>query len=316
MEEEAGIYIKNLKKFYPGVRALNEISFKISKGSIHGLLGPNGAGKSTTMRILAGLIRSNLGTITFENGSESRSLEKSEIGILPESPPLYRDMVVCDYLKFVGRINGVMKRDIQSSIDWVVDKVGIGEVSNRIIGNLSKGMRQRVGIAGAIIHKPALIILDEPTSGLDPESIAKIRDLIKSLKGEHTIILSTHLLNEVKILCEEMTILHEGNVLFSGHMSDLEDRFYRNRKIQAVVSKWNESDRAYFSALVGILEIQHTNRDDQTDEVIFVLSDNGYTSNELLEELGVRRCFPTNFNEVHADVEEIYLELMKERRES
>jgi len=193
---EFTIITKQIGKEYPGRVALSDVSFKVKKGSIHGFLGPNGAGKTTTMKILNGLVVPTTGQFEI-SGS---------IGFLPENPPLYGNMTVDEYLSFVFSIyeknTSLRSNEIQKRIDSVKEKCGLMNVSNRLIENLSKGYKQRVGIAQALVHSPEIIILDEPTVGLDPVAIVEIRNLIQSLKGSHTILFSSHQLHEVELLCQ------------------------------------------------------------------------------------------------------------------
>jgi ABC-2 type transport system ATP-binding protein len=223
--------INNLQKNYANHVALKEISFKVKKGSIHGFLGPNGAGKSTTMKILCGLIPATAGSFVV----------KGEIGFLPEYPPLYGNMTVNDYLKFVLAIQKKEVTDIK--IENVKEKTGLKAVGNRLIGNLSKGFQQRVGIAQAIIHSPEIIILDEPTVGLDPVAVAEIRELIKSLKNEHTILFSSHQLHEVEHLCSDITLIHQGKVLVTGELNDIQKKFTTKKSFKATVAHFSDELR-------------------------------------------------------------------------
>ena len=208
MEQVSAIEIKNLSKNYPGRVALNDISFSVKKGSVHGFLGPNGAGKSTTMKILSGLIPESSGEFKV-NG---------KVGFLPEHPPVYPNMSVEDYLTFVLKIYSPEKSTnhiAQNSVADVMEKTGLTDVKERLIGNLSKGYQQRVGIAQALVHSPEIIILDEPTVGLDPVAISDIRDLINKLKKDHTILFSTHQLHDVELLCSEITLINHGRIVVS-----------------------------------------------------------------------------------------------------
>lgn len=207
------IQVENLTKYYGQMRALDALSFEVNRGEILGFLGPNGAGKTTTMRILTGYMPPSAGTAqvagydVFQNSLEVRR----RIGYLPETVPLYREMYVQDYLDFVASIRGVAKR--KQAIDRVLTACDIGDVRNKLIGKLSKGYRQRVGLAQALIHNPEVLILDEPTIGLDPRQILGVRELIKRLGGEHTIILSTHILPEVSQVCQRVLIINRGRIV-------------------------------------------------------------------------------------------------------
>ncbi len=217
------IEVEGLTKYYGDIRGIEDVSFKIKEGEIVGFLGPNGSGKTTTMRILTCYMPATSGKAKVAGFDvESQSMEvRKRIGYLPEHPPLYNDLTVRSYLGFVGRLRGIGRRDISSAIERVVEICGLEEVINRPIGQLSKGFRQRVGIAQALIHNPPVLILDEPTIGLDPKQNAEIRSLIKSLAGSHTIILSTHILPEVTLTCERVIIIHQGKIVADSRLEEL-----------------------------------------------------------------------------------------------
>jgi ABC-2 type transport system ATP-binding protein len=217
------IEVKNLVKRYGDFTALHGITFEIKKGEILGLLGPNGAGKSTTMKILSCFMPATSGVAkvagfdVFEDAMEV----KKRVGYLPENPPLYLEMGVREYIEYVAELKLVDSSKIKSRVDFVVERCGLGDVQKRVIGNLSKGYRQRVGIAQALVHDPEVVILDEPTVGLDPVQIIDIRSLIKSLAGNHTVILSTHILPEVVMTCSKVVMINRGHVLIDDNVSAL-----------------------------------------------------------------------------------------------
>jgi ABC-2 type transport system ATP-binding protein len=217
------IEVRNLTKRYGDLVAIRGISFTAVPGQILGFLGPNGAGKTTTMRIITGYMPATSGTVKvagYDIFDDSYEVRK-RIGYLPESPPLYRDMTVTSYLRFVGRIRGIAKAQLGDSLDRVLRTCGLTEVTGRVIGHLSKGFRQRVGLAQALIHNPSVLVLDEPTIGLDPRQIIDIRTLIKELSGERTVILSTHILPEVSQLCEKVVIINEGQITMEDTLANL-----------------------------------------------------------------------------------------------
>lgn len=241
---ELAIEIENLCKSYPGRMALDNISFSVKKGSIHGFLGPNGAGKSTTMKILSGLIPETSG----------RYKVNGKVGFLPEHPPVYPNMSVYDYLKFVfsiyaGAVN-------ESRIDEVMSKTGLTDVSSRLIGNLSKGYQQRVGIAQAIIHSPEIIILDEPTVGLDPVAIADIRSLILELKKDHTVLFSSHQLHDVELLCSDITLINNGEIVVSGAIETILASLKTNMVLKAVVVNFSEEQRLKLISTFGVDSVE------------------------------------------------------------
>lgn len=217
------IDVKNLTKEYGTLKAIDNVTFSIKKGEVVGFLGPNGAGKSTTMKIITGFMAPSDGSASvagfdvFENPIEV----KKRIGYLPETPPVYADQFVTEYLKYVAQLKKVPKEKINSFVDRAIEKTNLGSVRNRLIHHLSKGFKQRVGIAQAIVSDPEVLILDEPTVGLDPKQVAEIRDLITELKGHHTIILSTHILPEVQATCEKVVIISKGKIVAQDTIDNL-----------------------------------------------------------------------------------------------
>ena len=209
------IEVNHLVKKYGDQYALNDLSFTVAHGKIYGLLGPNGAGKSTCMNIMTGYIAATEGTVLINGHDILKEAEeaKKNIGYLPEIPPLYPDMKVKEYLQFVAELKKVKKEEREEQIDEMMEKTFISDVQNKLIKNLSKGYKQRVGLAQAMIGKPSVIILDEPTVGLDPKQILEIRELILGLKKEHTVILSSHILSEVSAVCDEIMIISKGKMV-------------------------------------------------------------------------------------------------------
>jgi ABC-2 type transport system ATP-binding protein len=220
------ISVKDLSKRYARNTAVDQISFEVEKGQIVGFLGPNGAGKTTTMRMLTCFLPPSSGTARVAGFDvlEAPFEVKKRIGYLPEAPPLYLEMRTAEYLTFVGRLKGLSGADLQQRVDAVCERCAIGDVKKKLLGKLSKGYRQRVGLAQAIIHNPDVLILDEPTAGLDPKQINETRDLIKSLAGDHTIILSTHILPEVEQTCERVIIINKGKLVAMDSVSNLQSR--------------------------------------------------------------------------------------------
>jgi ABC-2 type transport system ATP-binding protein len=220
------ISVKELTKRYAHTTAVDHISFEVVKGQIVGFLGPNGAGKTTTMRILTCFLPPSAGTAKVAGFDvlEQPIEVKKRIGYLPEMPPLYPEMETAEYLKFVGKLKGLRGPDLRKRIDYVCERCAIVDVKTKLLGKLSKGYRQRVGLAQAIIHNPDVLILDEPTAGLDPKQINETRDLIKDLAGEHTIILSTHILPEVEQTCEQVIIINKGKLVATDSVRNLQAR--------------------------------------------------------------------------------------------
>lgn len=220
-----------LTRAYGSRAAVSDVSFNLSKGEVLGFLGPNGAGKSTTMKMLTGNLAPTSGTVKIcgidmiENPKEAKAL----IGYLPETPPLYRELTVDEFLTVAARLHGVSRVHVKKAVQTAKERCGLTEMSKRLIENLSKGYQQRVGIAQAIIHNPMVVILDEPTVGLDPIQIRDIRALIKELGGEHSVILSTHILPEVEMVCDHVQIIHKGQLVFNGAIDVLREQRHGNK---------------------------------------------------------------------------------------
>lgn len=217
------IEVQHLTKRYGDLIAVSDVSFTVASGQILGFLGPNGSGKTTTMRVITGFLPATSGTVKvagfdiFDDSFEARK----RIGYLPETPPLYNDMTVASYLRFVARLKGMARGEISAALDRALTRCGLTHVADRVTGHLSKGYRQRVGLAQAIIHNPTVLVLDEPTVGLDPQQIIEIRTLIKELAGAHTVVLSTHILPEVAQVCEKVVIINAGRVVKENMLTDL-----------------------------------------------------------------------------------------------
>lgn len=227
------ITVAHLTKYYGDHLAVDDISFEISEGHVYGFLGPNGAGKSTTMNIITGCLSATAGTVTVDGHDifEEPNAAKRCIGYLPEHPPLYLSESVLEYLRFVGEVKGLKKQELEDQIDLVLEKTGTTEVQNRGIGDLSKGYRQRVGIAQALLGNPKVIILDEPTVGLDPIQIIEIRDLIKSLGKTHTVIFSSHILSEVQAICDQILMIAHGRLVAFGEPEALQRQLLTGQEL-------------------------------------------------------------------------------------
>jgi ABC-2 type transport system ATP-binding protein len=217
------IEVKNLTKRYGDFVAVRDVSFKADQGSILGFLGPNGAGKTTTMRVITGFMPATDGTVLVDGlDIFTQSLEaRRRIGYLPETPPLYSDMRVESYLRFVAKLRGLRRSEVDDAVERVLKICGLADMAHRICGQLSKGYRQRVGLAQAIIHNPPVLVLDEPTIGLDPRQIHEIRGLIHNLSGNRTVVLSTHILPEVSQICDKVVIIADGRVVLEEYLKQL-----------------------------------------------------------------------------------------------
>jgi ABC-2 type transport system ATP-binding protein len=238
------IQVEGLSKRYARHVAVNNISFSVEKGDIVGFLGPNGAGKTTTMRILTCFMPPTEGKATVAGFDvfEQPQQVKKHIGYLPETPPLYPEMAVFDYLAFVARLKNIPGNEIKSRVQQAMERCSAADVSDKLISKLSRGYRQRVGLAQAIIHNPDVLILDEPTSGLDPKQINETRELIKSLAGEHTIILSTHILPEVEAVCQKVIIINKGKLVATDSVEHLKNRAGVGGAIQVQIQNPGDTD--------------------------------------------------------------------------
>ncbi len=224
MNKEILISVDHVSRYYVNECAVSDISFSVHRGEVLGFLGPNGAGKSTTMQMICGVLSASAGLITVAGHDmfESPKAAKKHIGFLPERPPLYQDLNVDEYLCYAGRLRGIGKTELKEAITYSKQRCGLAESGKRLINNLSKGFQQRVGIAQAIIHSPAVVILDEPTSGLDPNQILEIRELISELGNDHSVILSTHILPEVQSVCDRVLIINQGKLVLDEHLDNLQ----------------------------------------------------------------------------------------------
>jgi len=252
------IEVRDLSKQYGNRSAIQKLNFSVKKGEVVGFLGPNGAGKTTTMKIITGFMAPSSGQVTvggfdvFENPIEVKRL----LGYLPETPPVYGDMLVSDYLRFVANLKGLPSAKVKSAVDEAIDKTNLQDVSGRLIQNLSKGYRQRVGLAQALVGSPEVLILDEPTVGLDPRQVAEIRSLLQELKGQHTIILSTHILSEVEATCERVIIINRGQILTQDTISQLKARTKGSRILRLRLRRKESEAQTALRALPGVTSVE------------------------------------------------------------
>jgi ABC-2 type transport system ATP-binding protein len=311
------IKVEGLTKRYARHVAVDGISFEVEKGQIVGFLGPNGAGKTTTMRVLTCFLPPTGGSANVAGFDvvEQPMEVKRRIGYLPETPPLYPDMEVGEYLDFVGRLKGIPSANLAARIDEVAERCAVGDVKNKLIAKLSKGYRQRVGLAQAIIHNPDVLILDEPTSGLDPQQIIETRDLIKSLAGDHTIILSTHILPEVEQICERVIIIARGKLVATDSVANLTSRLRGSETVSVEVTGAGADAAGVqkkLEAIAGVSRVSHKDGRDGHDGLLsfIVESQEGQHIRPQLARAIVESGW--NLNELHAvglSLEEIFLEL-------
>ncbi len=250
------IELRNVTKRFGERSVVKNVSFTVNRGEIVGFLGPNGAGKTTTMRIITGFFPPSEGSVVVAGFDVAKDpiKAKEKIGYMPENVPLYRDMTVSEYLCFVGEAKGMKKTDIPGAVERVLNESGTTEVRDKIIGKLSKGYKQRVGIAQAIINDPEVLVLDEPTSGLDPKQIREIRTLIKNMKGERTIILSTHILPEVSMTCDKVIVINKGEIIAQDKVADLEKTFSKGVRIKVETDAPPDEFLSAVKKLSGVAE--------------------------------------------------------------
>jgi ABC-2 type transport system ATP-binding protein len=251
------IEVSHLSKFYGPRAAISDLSFKVGKGEIVGFLGPNGAGKSSTMKILTGFMPASEGKANIAGFDVfDQPLEvKRNVGFLPENPPVYVEMTVEDYIDFAARLHQVPKPSVGKAVDQAIGRTGLGDVRRRLIGNLSKGYRQRVGLAQALVHNPKVLILDEPTVGLDPKQIIEIRELIKSLSGDHTVVLSSHILPEVTATCQRIIVINKGRIVAEDTIERLVAHANRGVVYSLLVKTAAEDALAHLRKIEGISKI-------------------------------------------------------------
>src|SRR5579871_2988012 len=256
------ITVKDVSQRYARTIAVDQISFEVAKGQIVGFLGPNGAGKTTTMRILTCFLPPSSGTANVAGFDVlEQPLEvKKRIGYLPETPPIYPEMETSEYLKFVGKLKGLSGGTLLKQVDYVSERCSIGDVRNKLLGKLSKGYRQRVGLAQAIIHNPDVLILDEPTAGLDPKQIIETRQLIKELAGDHTIIISTHILPEVSQTCQRVVIINKGHVVAVDTPDNLTARLRGSETMYVQVDAAGADAGASLKRVPGVTRVVESDR--------------------------------------------------------
>ena len=313
------IEVNNLVKRYGDHTAVDHLSFKIEKGKIYGFLGPNGAGKSTTMNMITGYIASTEGTVTIDGHDILDEPEQAKkcIGYLPEMPPLYFDMTVGEYMSFVADLKKIPKDQKKSMVEEVMEMVKITDMKNRLIKNLSKGYRQRVGLAQAILGYPEVIILDEPTVGLDPKQIIEIRDLIKSLKKKHTVILSSHILSEVSAVCDYVLIISHGKLVASDTPENLGKLAEGSNTLNLLV----KGDKDHIRIALGqISDIKDIKIEDAKEEhawnVMLSTKEDMDIREEVFFKMADAHCPILEMQSKKVSLEEIFLELTEDDKKT
>jgi len=307
------IEVRELSKHYGDIVAVENISFRAEQGVILGFLGPNGAGKTTTMRMLTCYLPPSQGEAKvagFDVFEESREVRK-RIGYLPEQPPVYHDMTVKSYLRFVAKIKGVSSSALNGRLDETMEKTGIAHHQNTVIGHLSKGYRQRVGLAQALIHEPEVLILDEPTVGLDPRQIIEIREMIKGLGGDHTVILSTHILSEVSMTCGQLVIINNGRIAGEGTPESLMAQLKEGEVLRAHIDGPGQEVQNMLRQLEGVLDVAQEPGSDEG--VYLVTSSPGQDVRDILTRQVVDSGFSLReLRTLDITLEDIFLSLTSE----
>ena len=306
------IYVDKLTKFYGPIAAIQDVSFTVEKGEIIGFLGPNGAGKTTTMRILACFMPASSGQAKVAGLDVfTQSIEvRKRIGYLPENVPLYPDMPVAAYLDFVAELKGVGRSERKRRVAGVMEQCIISDVQQRLIGKLSKGYRQRVGLAQALINDPEVLILDEPTIGLDPKQIIEIRQLIKSLAGQRTVILSTHILPEVSMVCQGVIIINRGRIVASGGWDQLQNQVFPSRRIELRIDGPVDAVREALARIPGVSNV--TRSAGAADGPAFVVESprERDVRGEIFQLAADRRWTLLEMHQIGTSLEEIFLKLI------
>ncbi|MCR4617462.1 MAG: ABC transporter ATP-binding protein [Lachnospiraceae bacterium] len=306
------IEVKNLTKKYGNHVAVDNLSFKIEKGQIYGFLGPNGAGKSTTMNIITGYLASTDGSVTIDGISILSDPEKAKakVGYLPEMPPLYSEMTVREYLDFVAELKKVNKSERKAKVKEVMEKTDILDMENRLIRNLSKGYRQRVGMAQAILGNPDVLIFDEPSVGLDPKQITEVRDLIKELGKDHTVILSSHILSEVSAVCDHILILSKGKLVADGSPEELKKMMGGSVEIEITLLGSSDSAADILKDISAEAEITDCGLDESGNRKITVSSAGGEDLREKVSlKLAENKIAVIGMERKEKSLEDIFLEL-------
>ena len=309
------IEISNLVKKYGDHMAVDHLSLTVEPGKIYGLLGPNGAGKSTTMNIVTGYIGADGGTVKINGYDIFAQPEEAKkcIGYLPEIPPLYVDMTVYEYLKFVAELKKLDRKKRKEMIEDAMDMTGITEVKNRLIKNLSKGYRQRVGFAQALLGYPEIIILDEPTVGLDPKQIIEIRELIKKLGENHTVILSSHILSEISAVCDHVFIISKGKLVASDATENLISLMSKNQEINLVIKSDEIGAREMLEKIVNVDKVTfEQSEEDGTVKVLVVAKANCDIREEIFELASAMHMPILEMHSVVKSLEDVFLELTGE----
>lgn len=311
------IEVRNLVKKYGDHVAVDDLNFTVEDGLIYGFLGPNGAGKSTTMNIITGCLAATSGEVLVDGHDifkDAREAKKC-IGFLPEQPPLYPDMTPREYLDFVAEMKGVRKKDRASHVRDVMEKTGLLDVQNRLIKNISKGYKQRVGLAQAILGDPKIVILDEPTVGLDPAQIVEIRGMIKSLAPTHTVIFSSHILSEVSEICSRILIISDGRLVAEDTPENLESHFVATPVLSVSIKGDPEAVLAAIDSLSGVTDVQITEGENGVTDAVLTCEKGVDIKESLALAMLQNGCLIVRLEESRASLEDVFMELVSQQPE-
>ena len=305
------IELKNVTKKYGDFKALDDVSFKIEKGEIVGFLGQNGAGKTTTMKIITGLIEPTEGQV-FINNEPIGKKNKTKIGFMPENTPLYDSLTVKEFISFMAEIKGLKRADRKKEAANLISKLNLQSVENKVIKNLSKGYKQRVSLAGVLVGNPEVLILDEPNVGLDPKQIIEVRNLITSLKGDHTILLSSHILTEINQICDRVIIIDNGKIIATDTTENLENRIEKNI-INVVVEDPDNNIDKIKNSIKEITDIKFIGKNDDNDKEYQIEADSGVDiRKELMSKLSELNITIVELKKTKTTLEDVFVNLVDE----
>lgn len=306
------ITVNRLTKQYGSRRAVSDLNFSLETGKIYGLLGPNGAGKSTTLNMITGCLAPTEGTVTIDGLDiyQNAKAAKAKLGYLPEIPPLYPEMTVREYLLFVAEVKKIPQKQRSAALESVMTRTDIADVQSRLIKQLSKGYRQRIGIAQALLGDPEVVILDEPSVGLDPKQMMEIREMIAALKGNHTVILSSHILSEVQAVCDRVLIINQGKLIAEGTPEELEQQFHAAPRVELTVKADEAAVRKILSNVPGICALTYAANDDCTARV--TLETRQVQNEQIFLAFSQAGCPILQMTSGKASLEDIFLELTRD----
>lgn len=305
------IELKNVTKKYGNFKAIDDVSFIIEKGEIVGFLGQNGAGKTTTMKLITGLLEPTDGEVIID-GKKFSKKSNSIIGYMPENTPLYDSLTVKEFIDFMAELKGIKKSERKDLVKELINSLNLADVENKLIRNISRGYKQRVSLAGALVGKPEILILDEPTVGLDPKQIIEIRNLIKSLKKDHTILLSSHILSEVNQICEKVIIINKGKIIAIDTPSNLESKISKNIIDIIVEDPENNMERTC-KKIPDILNMKYIKTENKNEkEYELYIKENVDVRRRLMDVLPKENIIIVELKKSESTLEEVFMNLIKE----